>query len=372
MDEQAMACYRRALELKPTYAEAHNHLGNLLQQQGQLEQAEMHYQRALEFKPNYGEAHFNQSLLMLLSGQFQDGWREYEWRWKAGQVPERRFSQPRWDGRSLGDRPILLYAEQGLGDTIQFARYAALVKSRRANVWLECPASLVPLMATCHGVARVIGYGVELPPFEVQAPLLSLPGIFGTTLETIPAEVPYLFADPAIVEEWRSKLQHIRGYRVGINWHGRGTQHVLRERHIELDFFALLAQVPGVQLISLQHGEGRKEMRTVGERFALIDPGDDFDSTRGAFMDTAAMMMNLDLVITSDTAIAHLAGALGVSVWVALPIMADWRWLLDREDSPWYPTMRLFRQRKAGDWRSVFQDIHTALRNRLGERGRSN
>jgi ADP-heptose:LPS heptosyltransferase len=195
-----------------------------------------------------------------------------------------------------------------------------------------------------------------------------LPGILQTSLDTIPAAVPYLFAAPALMEHWREKLREVHGYKIGINWQGRSGQGTWLARNIPLQQFAALAEIPGVRLVSLQKGAGREELAQARERFPLVDPGDEADQASGAFMDTAAIMMNLDLVITSDTALPHVAGSLGVPVWVALPFVPDWRWLLDRSDSPWYPTMQLFRQERRGDWQSVFQRIAAALGQRMASR----
>jgi ADP-heptose:LPS heptosyltransferase len=216
-------------------------------------------------------------------------------------------------------------------------------------------------LATCPGSDQLVGQGDELPAFTTHAPLLSLPGILQTSLDTIPAAVPYLFAAPALMEHWREKLREVHGYKIGINWQGRSGQGTWLARNIPLQQFAALAEIPGVRLVSLQKGAGREELAQARERFPFVDPGDEADQASGAFMDTAAIMMNLDLVITSDTSVPHLAGSLGVPVWVAIPFAPGSLWLLDRSDSPWYPTMRLFRQKKLGDWADVFEDIKAEL-----------
>ena len=359
--DEAIACCRRALELKPDYAEAHNNLGLALNKQGKLDEANACYRRALELKPGYADAHVNQSMLWLLTGDFPRGWPEYQWRWKAKPSECRDFSQPLWDGQPLEGRTILLHAEQGRGDTIQFVRYAALVKQRGAVVIVECPRPLLSLLTSCAGIDRLVARGEELPPFDVQAPLLSLPGIFQTALGEIPATIPYLFADPVLVEHWRQELSGIAGFKIGIAWQGNPKYPSDRDRSLPLGCFEPLARCCGVQLLSLQKDFGTEQLQEVAQRFPVIDLGSRLDEASGAFMDTAAVMMNLDLVVTSDTAVAHLAGALGVPVWVALPLVPDWRWLLDRSDSPWYPTMRLFRQERRGDWPGVFRRIEVAL-----------
>jgi tetratricopeptide (TPR) repeat protein len=363
--DEAIACQRRALELKPDFAVAHANLGIVLVDQGRLAEAMACYRRALELKPDLPEARLNRALDWLLSGDFQHGWPEYEWRWRTKGHPRLSFRQPFWDGRPLEGKTILLHAEQGLGDTIQFVRYAAWVKDRGPKVIVTCQEPLVRLLASCRGIDELIGWGNDLPPFDFHAPLLSLPGIFQTSLETVPAEVPYLFAAPLLMEQWRKRLGNLEGFKVGIGWQGSPTYAGDRWRSIPLRFFAPLAEIAKVRLVSLQKGAGRDQLAEVGDRFQVADFADEMDETAGAFMDTAAIMTQLDLVITSDTVVAHLAGALGVPVWVALPFAPDWRWLLDRDDSPWYPTMRLFRQKKQRDWAGVFDEIKTALSSRL-------
>jgi len=263
----------------------------------------------------------------------------------------------------------LLHAEQGLGDTIQFIRYASLVNRMFANVFVEAQKPLLKLLANVSGIDRLIASGVDLPASDFHAPLFSLPAIFKTSVDTIPAKVPYLFADPSIESHWRKRLEQVPGFRIGINWHGRPGKGAFRYRNIPLECFAPLADLPGVQLISLQKGAGRSELIDSKLAQRVLDFGDEIDQDHGAFVDAAAIMKNLDLVIACDTSIPHVAGALGVPVWLALPFAPDWRWLLDRKDSPWYPTMRLFRQTTRGDWTGVFSEIQTAILAELKTRG---
>jgi tetratricopeptide (TPR) repeat protein len=367
---EAVDCYRRALELDPAYALALCNLGLVLQWQRKLDEAIACYEQALQIEPSHAMAHFNRSFLWLLQGDFERGWPEYEWRWKTGRVMERGLSQPQWQGDSLGERTILLYAEQGLGDTFQFIRYAALVKKRNpaATVVLEVNQPLIKILERCPGIDRLVAGGDELPRFDVQCALASLPGVFQTTVETILADIPYLFADPRLVEQWRETLKTLSGYRIGINWRGRAGIGPWRQRDLPIELFAALGNIEGVRLVSLQKEDTESKVQgpksNVKAQSTILDLGE-IDTEHGPFMDTAAIMMNLDLVITSDTSVAHLAGALGVPVWVALPLTSDWRWLMDRRDSPWYPTMRLFRQRKIGDWSEVFEEIEVALRERV-------
>ena len=295
-------------------------------------------------------------------GRFEQGWPGYEWRWKCkefGSLPP--FHPPLWDGSPLDGRTILVHAEQGLGDTLQFIRYAPLVHQRGGRVILVCQPPLIGLLTRSPGVERLVAQGEALPDYDVHVPLMSLPGLLGTTLESVPADVPYLDAEPQLVEAWRHRLGSYPGFKVGIVWQGNPKFRLDRRRSIPLAQFAPLARVPGVHLFSLQKGPGAEQLAAVTDRFPVTDLGRRLDD----FMDTAAVLKNLDLVISVDTAIAHLAGALGIPVWVALPFVPDWRWLMDREDSPWYPTMRLFRQARPGQWEDVFQRIAEALQRRL-------
>jgi tetratricopeptide (TPR) repeat protein len=393
--DDAESCFRRAIELKPVYPDAYynlgtcfkdlgnlpeaahylqqavaqrpdypqacNNLGGTLFKLGRYDEASGFLRRALDLMPDLAEARWNLSTIKLLHGDFEHGWPEYEWRWKTGVLPLRRFAQPAWTGQPLNGRSILLYAEQGLGDTIQFVRYAALVKDRGAHVIVECQQPLVSILQSCSGIDTIVACGSELPSFDYHAPLLSLPGIFQTRLDTIPAREAYLSADPALVAQWRERLSGIRGCRVAIHWRGRlGDAHA-KKRDIPLSCFNELGRIPGVRLISVQKGATREELAGALPGVSVVEFGDDLDHANGPFMDTAAILKNVDLLITSDTSMPHLAGALGARVWLALPFVPEWRWLLDRSDSPWYPTMRLFRQKSPGNWGFVFSEVREAL-----------
>jgi tetratricopeptide (TPR) repeat protein len=359
--EEAVAQCTNALLIKPDYAEAHNNLGMALRLQGNWDEALVHYQRALQLKPDYPDPHWNEALVWLVRGDFERGWPEYEWRWTQPGFLRRSFPQPLWDGSDLNGRTILLHTEQGLGDTLHFVRYASVVHQRGGRIVLECQPPLLRLLAGVPGIDRLVAQGEPLPEFDVHAPLLGLPAIFRTTVDTIPAAVPYLHADDKLVQRWRKELESLGGFKVGIAWQGNpGFLHDLL-RSIPLKHFARLAQVEGVRLVSLQKGPGVDQLGDLAGRFPVLDLGTRLDEESGAFMDTAAVMVNLDLVITSDTAIPHLAGGLGVPVWLALALSPDWRWLLERADSPWYPTMRLFRQTRCGDWDDVFERMAEEL-----------
>jgi Tfp pilus assembly protein PilF len=365
--DEAVASHEEAVRLKPDFAEAHNNLGIALRDQGRFGDAIGSVRAAIRLKPEYDEAHYNLGILLLLVGNFDEGWPEHEWRCQLKRLAYPTFRQPRWDGSSLIGKTILLYAEQGLGDTLHFIRYAPLVKHRGGKVLFACPTELVRIMQSCAGIDEILTHGSPLPPFDVQAPLLSLPGIMKTTLSTMPTAIPYLNADPALVETWRWELSKYSDFKIGIVWQGnpRFSQHECRgtdrRRSIPLASFEPLTRLPGVQLFSLQKGFGTEQLAEWQARFGIIDLGDRLKD----FMDTAAVMMNLDLIISACTSPVHLAGALGRPVWTLLSFAACWRWLLDRTDSPWYPTMRLFRQKKPDDWAEVFEGMARELYKRI-------
>jgi tetratricopeptide (TPR) repeat protein len=363
---EAETCYHEALRLEPGYADAHVNLANTLKEQGRTDEALGCYQLALWLKPDLASARYNRSLALLQAGRWAQGWPEYEWRWKRGSMRERHTGKPRWDGSALAGRTILLWCEQGLGDAIQFVRYAAPVKDKGGRVVVECPPQLAALVATCPGVDEVVAEGEPLPPFDVQAPLLSLPGLFFTMPDTVPAAT-YLSAEPGRVERWRERLQGFPGFRVGIVWQGNRYHQWDRHRSIPLTCFAPLAAVDGVRLVSLQKGPGADQLRAAS--FPIVNLTDDWDPPPGGFADAAAMMRCLDLVVCCDTASVHLAGALGVPTWLALAAISDWRWLLGREDTPWYPSVRLFRQATLGDWGAVFTRMATMLHSLVTQSG---
>jgi Flp pilus assembly protein TadD len=364
---EAEAAYEAALTVNPRHADAHANPAAACQAQGRLDEALAHFEQAMWLAPDNPAIRWNRALALLQSGSFEEGWREYEWRWNRG-TPLRYSPAALWDGSPLAGRTILLHAEQGLGDTLQFVRYAPLVQRHGATVILECPHPLTPLLSTGTGIARVVPAGEPPPPFDVYAPLLSLPRLLGTTLAEVPADVPYLRADPVLVEHWAERLAVLPGLKVGIVWQGNPRHPWDRQRSVPLAAFAPLAQVPGVTLVSLQRDPGVEQLQAAP--FPVVHLGDGVDAQAGSFADTAAVMTSVDLVVTVDTAAAHLAGALAVPVWVALPVRCDWRWLWGRDDSPWYPTLRLFRQATWGDWAPVFGQLAAALRERAAVRTR--
>lgn len=372
---EALESYDRALRIKPDYAEALFNKGNALLDLNRHEEALESYARALKIKPDYAELHLNRAFVWLLLGDFQRGWPENEWRWKrtglrAGfSLPQ--ISKPRWSGEPLNGRTILLHWEQGLGDTLQFVRYARLFQRQGARVIVSCQEPLVRLLQRCEGIDQLVAPGEPLPDFDFWTPLMSIPWLLRTDQESIPGECGYLSADPALVARWKTRLADFPGFRIAIAWQGTPALQADRQKSTPLKFFAQLAQVPGVRLINLQKGPGVEQLAEITESFEVIQ-FEDLDTTSGSFMDTAAIMCNVDLTISCDTSLVHLAGALGVPVWLALAFSPDWRWLLDRDDSPWYPSLRLFRQQSLGDWDGVFRLIARTLRERLAIRiGRS-
>ncbi|HWE02405.1 MAG TPA: tetratricopeptide repeat protein [Tepidisphaeraceae bacterium] len=388
--EEAIVLLERALSLRPDYALAHNNLGNALRALGRIDEALSRYDRALsldpalvialnnravtwmqagqfqragdEFRraiqrdPRLAETHWNYALLLLLLGDFSNGWAEYEWRWRWSgfSEPPRIFSRPLWQGENPAGKAILVHAEQGIGDTIQFVRYARLLAGRGASVIVECQPALVRLLRSAAGVDSVIARGDPLPPYDLHVPSLGLPIRCRTTLQTIPAAVPYIIADPMAVESWRTRLDPANGaLRVGIVWAGNPNHVGDHWRSIPVSTLAPLFTMPAVNWYSLQLGAAASQMSAQTGAGRLFDHTADLRD----FADTAALLAHLDLIISVDTAAAHLAGAMGKRVWLLLPYVPDWRWLLARADSPWYPTMKLFRQTSVGAWAPVVKAV---------------
>jgi Flp pilus assembly protein TadD len=359
LDEAESHC-RTALRVNPNYVEAHNNLGDIVRNLGRFDEAEACYREALRLSPHYAEVHYNLSGLLLVTGQLEEGWREYEWRSRSRAFPRRSdFAQPLWRGEDMGERVLLVHAEQGAGDTILFCRYAPLIATK-ARVVLEAPRSLTRLLSGLPGIAGVVASGEALPPFDLHCPLLSLPHVLGTTLDTIPNPVPYLQADPDQVAVWRDRLAAFPGLRVGLAWAGNPGHLDDRRRSIAVEKMSSLAGIPGVVFVSLQKDGGAVPPPSI----ALHDWTEEFDD----FADTAALIQALDLVISVDTSVAHLAGALGKPVWLLNRFDPHWVWLLGRDDSPWYPTLRQFRQPAPNDWQSVLTAVRTQLE-RLVESG---
>ncbi|WP_448191864.1 tetratricopeptide repeat protein [Azospirillum sp. sgz301742] len=349
---EAEAASRRAADLNPGLGEAWTNLGRVLNGQGRTAEALAAYAAAVRARPDNPKDHWNLALALLLNGHLAEGFAEYEWRWRYDGFPSprRSFAQPAWAGEPLAGKTILLHAEQGLGDAIQFARYVPEVARLGARVVLEAHAPLRRLLGGLDGVTVLATLGGPLPEFDVHCPLLSLPRLVGT----IPTDTPYLGAEAGAVAEWRARLGD--GLKVGLVWAGNPGHANDRNRSLPLGGLAPLLRTSGVRFFSLQK-DPRPGDRDILADLGVIDLGPDLDD----FADTAAALTALDLLVTVDTSVAHLAGALGRPVWLLLPFLPDWRWMMDRSDSPWYPTMRLFRQSRRGDWAPVVERVAEAL-----------
>ena len=361
--EEALKNYDKTIQLKPDFAEAYNHRGVALQNLGRLEEALKSYDRAVQISPKLYSARFHRSLIWLLRGNFQQGWPEYEFRFKALEGLKRTLQQgAEWQGEQLEDKIVFVYPEQGIGDTIQFVRYLPLINKLGGKVIFEVRQPLLRLMNTFKGYDHLWAYQKNrdvssMNRFDYHVPLLSLPGLFNTTLANIPSASPYLSVDNKLLRMWQKRIKSKDLFKVGIVWAGAGVHKGDHMRSILLSDFKVLNDIKGVKFFNLQKDKHAK--------WTDIDPGEVVDIDLGAeildFADTAAIIENLDLVVSVDTAVAHLAGALGKEVWTLLPFSPDWRWMLNRSDSPWYPTMRLFRQPSVCDWKSVLQEVRKAL-----------
>jgi lipoprotein NlpI len=406
--DEAIETYRKVLTLRPDTFEAHNNLGNALRAAGRFQEAVDAYRQALSVMPNSGEIRWNLGVVLLQLGNFQEGWREHEGRLTARGFPmHASFGQAPWDGSDLHGRRILLHAEQGLGDTIQFVRYVPLVKARGGRVIVRCPSTLVRLLKSVEGAEQVVGDDQPIPQFDEHCPLMSLPLRFGTTLENVPAEVPYLRPPAELTQHWKNRVAMLplfslprypggglgRGLerewpqtptltlprstgrgdksepatlsritsssakKVGLVWGGNPRYVHDRARSIGLARLAPLAEIADVTFVSLQKGEPAAQANSPPPGMNLVN----WSQELGDFADTAALICQLNLIICVDTAVAHLAGALGKPTWLLLAEPAEWRWMLKRNDSPWYPTMRLYRQPRPGDWETVVRDVAAAL-----------
>ncbi|MGQ0523673.1 MAG: tetratricopeptide repeat protein [Betaproteobacteria bacterium] len=361
--EFAIQGYLRQTEVDPTDARAFCNLASVYSGLGRNQEAMACLDRALTVDPGRAIAHYSRAVLLLAAGDYARGWEEYEWRWRLDNwlsAPARRFEQPIWDGRDIGDGALLMHGELALGEPLQFARYARLAAERCASVIIECAPRVKSLLQGVAGVAKVIAPGEPLPPFAAHVPLHSLPRVFGTTLQNIPWEGPYIKPDPERAARWRSLIESTGESRlkVGVVWSGNPQNPYNRDRSVPFDALAPLQAVPGVAFYSLQSGEAAKASSLRHAALKLID----LSAHERDLQDTAAFISQLDLVVTVDTMISALAGAMGTQVWVMLNRVPDWRHHLERSDNPWYPSMRLYRQERPGDWTGVVEQVAADLR----------
>ncbi len=362
--EEALASYDRAIGDKSGYADAYVNRGICLYELRRLDEAVASYDQALALQPDYPEAMLNKSLTLLLQGKLLQGWDLYEWRWRlpASEPYRPAFTQPCWSGREpVKGKTVLLFGEQGFGDFVQFARYATLLAARGATVVLQVPRSLASVLKDLAGVSRIVVKGEPLPPFDLYCPLLSLPKAFGTDMAAIPSAPRYLQADPGKVAHWRAELDRRLGdktrLRIGLVWSGNPTQGNDRNRSMALS--ALVPHLPvNHQYVSLQKDARPADRLTLERHSHILHLGDQLKD----FSDTAALCELMDLVLTVDTSVAHLSGALGRPTWVMVAYVPDWRWLLERQDSPWYPSIKLYRQSARNDWGRVFSRLWDDLK----------
>lgn len=368
---EAIASYKQGILCNSNVPELYNNLGLALTFVGNTDEALTCLRHAMSFGHKRLQLQLNLAMALLQKGNFEEGWPLYESRFQEESECEyslyelaARFSQPRWHGEPLDGKTILLYTEQGFGDAIQFVRYVTEVARRGAKVIVECPAALVRLFQTIPGISQVLAEGNSLPAFDFQCPLLSLPMVFSTTLDSIPHTVPYVTVPKELVSRWRDIVEEkSSAFKIGLVWAGRrwpGGANIAidQRRSLSLAAFAPLAAVEGISWFSLQKGPPATQVKNAPEGLSIVDHGIELQD----FTDTAALIANLDLVISVDTSVAHLAGALGKQVWLLSRFDGCWRWLLDRDDSPWYPTMRIFRQTKPGDWESIIKKVELELR----------
>jgi tetratricopeptide (TPR) repeat protein len=360
--EEAITCFQKAIQCNADLPEAYCNLGRAYRDKVQPEVAIPYYQKAIQLYPDFVDAHWGMALALLLAGNYNQGWEKYEWRWKLENRHLPVFSQPLWNGSGSKGLTILIHGEQGFGDILQFVRYVPLVAEGGAKVFLRCRGELVSLLQNIRGIDKVLSYSEQLPDFDVYCPIATLPLLFGTTLDNIPANIPYIGVSPSSAEKWKNKIQKDNStLRIGLVWSGNPNNIALKNKSFPLETFMPLGELHKVAFYSLQMGDSSEQAKNPPEGMTLIDYTDEIND----FSDTAALIENLDLVISVDTAVAHLAGALGKSVWTLLPFSPAWRWMLYRDDSPWYPTMRLFRQPSPGDWESVIVRVRDKLRQLL-------
>jgi len=355
----AIDCFKKSIQFLSKNPKAYFNLGIVYQKLLRFDLEIECYRKAINIKPNYIDANWNLALVQLLNGQFNEGWKNYKWRFKKEEKFQlRSYSKPLWDGSSLKNKTLFIYHEQGVGDTLQFIRYVKVLSNQSAKIIFECPFNLLGLMSKIPEITHFTIPEKELPDFDFYVPMMSIPAILNTDLKNIPKNIPYLFTEK---KPQNHLLQDTHLLKIGIVWAGNPKHQQDRNRSIELSSFKPLLALEGTQFYSLQFGERSSDL-TLDSTYAKVI---DLSSELNDYEDTASIIQQLDLVITVDTSVAHLAGAMGQPVWLLLPFIPDWRWLMDRTDSPWYPTMRLFRQQTYKDWHPVFTQLRRALKQQL-------
>lgn len=365
--QEAEKLFLRAIALNSRIAELYNGLGLTRKAQRRFDEAMQCFKQAIKINPDYAEAHWNLGWVQLMKGDYRNGWREYDWRWRMKSFVAPDLSAPVWKGEDLQGKSILLHCEQGLGDSIHFIRYAAMVKALGTCVIVPTPAPLVPLFRNVKGIDVLNQIGEPIPHYDYHASLMSLPGIFDTTVETILADIPYLHPDQAKIDSWHERLKSLTGLKIGIVWRGNPTYMNDRNRSMPAENFAPILKLKGLSVIVLQKDAREDEIAAldISPDTPFLNAGPELHD----FQETAALVKNLDLVLTVDTSVCHLAGALGQEVWtLAVP---DWRWLEGREDTPWYPGMRLFMQPASGEWPKACENVRNALQAKLQKRENS-
>jgi tetratricopeptide (TPR) repeat protein len=364
----AIACYKKILVTHPTQINTLKNLAHILRYQGIMDEATYYYNQALQYTDD-ADLHYGLAESQLALGNFSEGWHNFEWRYKRSN-DARSFDHNMWNGNTdLHNKTLLVRAEYGQGDTIQFIRYLPFLKARGATIIVEAQQSLISLLSLCPYIDHVVpicSNGIPPVAYDLQIPLMSLSERCKTEDETdIPCIIPYLFAQEELIHYWKEQIKNDHNFKIGICWDSSPYYETfkspLSRKSVPLELFAQLAHVSSISLYSLQKMNGVEQIQNLSHK-TIIHTFQDFDNTHGRFMDTAALITQLDLIITVDTSIAHLAGALGKPVWVLLPYVADWRWMINRTDSPWYPTMKLFRQQYPGLWQPVMDHIVQTLR----------
>jgi hypothetical protein len=352
--DEAIACFKRAIQLRPAYPEAYNNMGGEYGRLGRMGESIQCLRKCIELQPNDADAHWNLSVALLLTGDWQKGWSEFEWRLRRKETPGRVYAKPLWAGQPLIGKTLLLWSEQGFGDMIQFFRYVAEARRFGGRVIVDLQAPLVPLLRAQNSADGVYAAGEPLPAFDYHVDLMSMPQIMTTTIQTVPRSVPYVRASTDRSQYWAQRLGVNANRKVGIAWAGRPEHANDRRRSMPVELLSVLGEVPDTTFVTIQP----RPLNVPGPSgIPLLDFGPELSD----FADSAGLISQLDLIISVDTSVAHLAGAMGRSVWLLLPFSPDWRWLIQREDSPWYPTMRLFRQRKLGDWPEVLARVVSQL-----------